>query len=216
MNPAKWSNDDVWAAIAQARTDLVALLEQLDEPEWDVDSLCEGWRVRDVATHIALGPTLAPLTEIGELIRARGDFNRMVHDTAVARANRPPTELIDELRKVITSHKRPPGTAIYDPLVDILVHTQDIAIPLGRTVEIPTPAAHVAAWQVWRRSFPYGAQKRLDGLRVTATDVDFAWGTGPLVRGPIAAVLLVGSGRAAGLDALSGAGVPLLRYRLEG
>ena len=34
MNPAKWSNDDVWAAIARARTDLVALLEQLDEPEW--------------------------------------------------------------------------------------------------------------------------------------------------------------------------------------
>ena len=120
MNPANWSDDDVWAAIAQARTDLVALLERLDEPEWDVVSLCDGWRVRDAVTHVALGATLDPLTGIGEFIRARGDFNRMVRDTAVARANRPPAELIERLRKVITSRQRPPGTAIYDPLVDIL------------------------------------------------------------------------------------------------
>ena len=215
MNPAKWSNDDVWAAIARARTDLVALLEQLDEPEWEVDSLCEGWRVRDVVTHIALGATLDPLTEIGELIRARGDFNRMVHDTAVARANRPLAELIELLRKAITSHKRPPGTAIYDPLVDILVHTQDIAIPLGRTSRCPprprtSPrgrcggAASLRRAEAPRRAACHRHRRR------------FCLGHRPARARPDRRGPLAGSGRAAGLDALSGAGVPLLRYRLEG
>ena len=55
--------------------------------------------------------------------------------------------------------------------------------------------------------------KRTKGLRFIATDVDWAWGDGPEVRGPGEAIALAVVGRAAVLDELTGGGVPELRRR---
>ena len=49
-------------------------------------------------------------------------------------------------------------------------------------------------------------EERFAGVRAVATDADWARGEGPEVRGPIGELLLVATGRAAGLDALSGPG----------
>jgi len=57
---------------------------------------------------------------------------------------------------------------------------------------------------------------RLRGICLHATDVDRTWGKGVDVRGPIAALMMSVSGRAALLDNLDGPGVPLLRHRLFG
>lgn len=59
-----------------------------------------------------------------------------------------------------------------------------------------------------------GAKKRIEGLRLVATDVDWAHGAGPKVQGPGSAILLSMTGRRAGVDALDGDGVDLLRDRL--
>ena len=52
-----------------------------------------------------------------------------------------------------------------------------------------------------------GAKKRVAGLRLVATDVDWSHGSGPEVSGPGEAILLAASGRPAGLAELDGAGV---------
>ena len=45
--------DAIWAAIDRERLDLADLLDDLDEQEWAHPTLCAGWRVRDVAAHLA-------------------------------------------------------------------------------------------------------------------------------------------------------------------
>lgn len=97
---------------------------------------------------------------------------------------------------------------------DILVHGQDIAIPLGRPRPMPTPAAVAAASRVWTMGWPFWARRRLSGLRLSATDADWTAGAGPEVRGPIAALLLALTGRAAALSHLTGDGADDLARRL--
>ena len=45
-----------WQVIAEQRRDLADLLEGLTAEQWQAPSLCAGWRVRDVAAHVALAP----------------------------------------------------------------------------------------------------------------------------------------------------------------
>ena len=45
-----------WRAIEQERRSLADLLESLTDDQWNTPSLCQGWRVRDVAAHVALAP----------------------------------------------------------------------------------------------------------------------------------------------------------------
>ena len=108
------------------------------------------------------------------------------------------------LRDMVGSRRKVLGITPLEPLVDVLVHGQDIAIPLGRTRPVPAAAAAVAATRVWTKNWPFYARRRLRGLRLAATDVDWTVGQGRLVEGPIAALLLLLTGRTAALDRLSG------------
>jgi uncharacterized protein (TIGR03083 family) len=51
--------DEVWRAIDAERVSLADLLDSLGEQEWEIPSLCAGWRVRDVAAHLTLARTAA-------------------------------------------------------------------------------------------------------------------------------------------------------------
>jgi hypothetical protein len=61
---------------------------------------------------------------------------------------------------------------------------------------------------------PIGAAKRLRGLRLGATDVDWSTGDGLAVEGPGEALLMAMAGRPAALPALSGPGTPILAERI--
>ena len=63
----------------------------------------------------------------------------------------------------------------------------------------------------------YGARKRFRGIRLTATDADWTLGDGSLqVHGPVSDLLLVATGRPAGLQNLTGDGLPTVTERLAG
>jgi uncharacterized protein (TIGR03083 family) len=96
-------------------------------------------------------------------------------------------------------------------VLDIVVHGQDIAIPLGIPRDMPKDAACAGIQRVWTMGWPFGVKRPLKRFRFTATDVDWAAGDGPEVRGPVDALLLLLTGRPAALPPLSGAGADLLR-----
>ncbi len=52
---------------------IAAFLHELDDEQWDAASLCDGWRVRDVVSHMCVGYT-TPLPKMVALI-ARRAFN---------------------------------------------------------------------------------------------------------------------------------------------
>jgi uncharacterized protein (TIGR03083 family) len=202
--------DQVWHTIDRERLSLADLFDDLSPQEWETPSLCAGWRVRDVAAHLTLSQ-MGLITAVVAAARARGNFNRMVHDTAVRQARLPTTEYARRLRAMAGSRRKAPGVSHLEPLMDVLVHGQDIAIPLGRPRPVPTEAAMAAADRVWPNLFPWRAERKLRGFRFAATDCSWTAGEGRLAEGPIAAILLLLTGRPAGLAQLAGPGVADLR-----
>jgi hypothetical protein len=95
-------------------------------------------------------------------------------------------------------------------LFDILVHGQDIALPLGQSLVMPLDAASAGATRVWGMGWPFWSRRRLRGFRLVATDVEWSAGDGAEVRGPIDALLLLLTGRAVALPRLSGDGAAQL------
>ena len=185
-----------WELIAAERRALADLLDGLGPEQWEAPSLCAGWRVRDVAAHVALTPQPPSLGRmIMAAIRARGDFDRVNHDYAVDHAARPPEQLLAELRGFADSRRRPAVTTVPNLLFDVPVHVQDVAMALGREHEMPLDAARAGVERVWRMGWPFHARRRLRGLRLVATDSDWTAGEGEEVRGPTAALLLLLTGR---------------------
>ena len=206
--------DEVWRTIDEERAGLADLFEELSPAEWETPSLCDAWRVGDVAAHLTLAHTGYREALVGA-VRARGSFDAMIRDTALRAASLPRSEYPRRLRSMVGSRRTAPFITPMEPLIDVLVHGQDVALPLGRIRPMPTAAAAAAAQRAWDLTFPFRARKRLAGLRLAATDTDWAVGSGAPVEGPIAALLLLVTGRDAALDQLTGDGVRAVRRREE-
>lgn len=187
------NSDDIWRSIDEQRSDLADLVDSIDESRWSTRSLCLGWTVRDVAAHITQSQISAPRAAF-EMMRSGFRFNAMMHRMAVE-DTRSPQEIATAMRAMRGSRRHPPGTSEVDPLADVLVHGQDIAVPLGVDRPMPTGAAVVAAQRLWDMGFPYNAKRKFRGVRLIATDVDFAVGEGREFNAPIRDVLMVLSGR---------------------
>lgn len=208
-------HEDVAAAVGAERLRLCDLLDELSRDEWSTPSLCSGWSVQEVVAHLTVTTRSGIRMVLTEAFKARGSFDRMTDTVARHRAAAfRPDQLVLQLRESAQSSRRMPGSSPMDPLMDIVVHGQDIARPLGREHEIPARVASTVLTYVAGNRL-LGAPERLVGLELGATDVDWSTGEGALVRGTSADLLLVAAGRPAGLQHLTGPGVPLLAQRLR-
>jgi hypothetical protein len=90
-----------------------------------------------------------------------------------------------------------------------------MAVPLGRHREMPPEAAAVAAQRAYSMSWPFHVRKRLHGFRLAATDHTWSVGDGPVVEGPVQALLMLVTGRDVVLPELTGPGADALRKRLQ-
>jgi uncharacterized protein (TIGR03083 family) len=209
--------DHVWQAIDAHRLQVAGLLAQLSEDEWRRPSLCAGWTVRDVAAHLTL-QQVGLGGVIGMLLRERGNLDQKIHAAACGRAAALSTaEMIAEIRGMVGSRRHNAGVTHCETLIDILVHGQDIAVPLGRRLDMPPDAAAAAATRMWSTRWPppFPATKKMRGYRLTATDTSWSVGAGPDVHAPIAAIVLLCTGRLAALSQLSGEGAVDLAARLS-
>ncbi|MBN9635243.1 MAG: maleylpyruvate isomerase family mycothiol-dependent enzyme [Actinobacteria bacterium] len=196
----------------EERRDLAAYLRTLSDADWDAASLCAGWSVRDVVSHLVSYEELSTFGLLQRFVRGRiVRANEVgVHDFA----SYTPAQLVDFLE----AHLRPRGlTSGFGGmigLVDGTVHHQDIRRALGHPRTIPAERLE--------RILPavpgnprLGAGKRIRGLHLRATDVDWEHGSGPEVTGTGEALLMAMTGRPAVLDELSGPGRPALAARLR-
>ncbi|WLW52124.1 maleylpyruvate isomerase family mycothiol-dependent enzyme [Streptomyces sp. YU58] len=186
--------DELWKVVDRERASLAELLESLAPEEWETRTRCGDWRVRDVAAHLTIAARFTYGQVVREMTRARGNWNRMIHDSAVSEARLPVAEITANLRSTIGSRRLAPTTSPREPLLDLLVHGQDIALALGRTRQMPPEAARDAADRVWTMRFPPRPWP-LPKARLVATDIAWTRGEGKEIRGPIAALLLLLTGR---------------------
>jgi uncharacterized protein (TIGR03083 family) len=206
---------EVWAAIDDQRRALVDLLKDLSKEEWRQSSLCEGWTVRQVAAHLALQNTTWPMMPraVLDLVR-HGGMNGAIHAMACRHAELPIEVIIGEIRDRIGVWRPVPTVTFRETAIDYLVHCQDIAVPLGRTLPMPPGLAVIAADRVWASPRMFHARKKLAGYRLVADDAPWAAGQGLEICGPIGALLLLLTGRPAALPQLSGPGATGLRELL--
>lgn len=209
--------DQVWPAVDAQRTSLTALLDDLSVDEWRQPSLCAGWTVRDVAAHLAMQPV-----RLGDALSMLGNWRGSMHRTSEHLARQLATELttgqiIATIRGTIGSRRHNLGVTHLETLTDILVHSQDIAVPLGRRLDMAPAAAAAAATRnlTMRMPPPPPSVRAAAGFRLTATDTTWSAGTGPEVRGPMDALLLAICGRLVAVPRLSGEGAADLAGRLS-
>jgi uncharacterized protein (TIGR03083 family) len=191
----------VWGYVESQRRELADLIDAIDaeNPQaWSTPSLCAGWDVRDVAAHLTHATRPAPALMLAAA-RSGFRFNAAV-DRMVRTDHRAPTEIATALRAVADSRRHPPGTSVAEPLIDLLVHGQDLCVPLGIDRPVPVDAAVLAANRVWDMGFPFHARRHLSGRRLIATDADFAVGEGRPVHGPIRDLLMLLTGRQAAVS----------------
>jgi uncharacterized protein (TIGR03083 family) len=118
--------------------------------------------------------------------------------------------LIAELRECVDSRVTAIGTTPADRLMDVLVHGQDIAVPLGITREMPVTAARLALERVWQMGAPFHTRDKFHGCRLLATDGEWTAGEGPVVEGSVTSLLLLITGRPTAQGELIGDGMAQL------
>ncbi len=199
--------------VVAERLDLLDLLRELEPDEWEVPSLCRGWRVRDVVAHIVSYEGQSTGTLLGRAVRG-GFMPHRINELGVrALADLGTDDLVARFER----HLAPSGPAIRFGarvgLTDGLIHQQDIRRPLGRPRQIP--AERVRQALAFALSAPplLGAW-RARGLSLVADDVDWTHGSGPEVSGPGEAVLMAVAGRPQALSDLTGDGVAVLARRM--
>ena len=201
-------------ALARAeRADLAELLATLTPEQWNAPSRCTEWRVRDVVAHMFSYEELGPVALVRRFAAARFDGDG-VNALGVADYAERST---DELLVRVHSHLQPSGlTARFGgriALTDGLIHHQDIRRALGLPREVPADRLR-AVVRVAPVAPPIRARRRIRGLTLTATDLQWSIGRGPIVTGPGEALLVAVAGRPAALWELSGPGLPILVERI--
>ncbi|GAA1030072.1 maleylpyruvate isomerase family mycothiol-dependent enzyme [Virgisporangium ochraceum] len=190
--------EERWQVVVEQRLALADLLAGLSEAAWEQPSLCVGWRVRDVAAHVTLIPIPpSPSSLLVDFAKARGNYARFNTTASQRRAARTPVQIVQDFRTSAESRSVPRLVSPANVMWDILVHAQDIAIPLGIDFPSPPDAGADAATRIWdlRWPFSFGAKRRLGRFKLTAADANWTIGTGPEIAGPISAILLLLTGR---------------------
>lgn len=204
---------DEYEALRAERAALYDTVRGLTAEEWDLPSRCAGWRVRDVVAHVNLGVTISPLPFVLGMLRARGDFDRFMASYAVRMGSRPLSTLLAETEMVAGTGDIPPTTKRVDLAIDAFVHHHDIALALDRAVPSDPARLRWLADGMVGANKAIGSAQRTRGLRLIATDIDWHYGTGPEVRGPVAGLLYSGAGRGDLDHQLDGEGLAALQAR---
>jgi uncharacterized protein (TIGR03084 family) len=177
--------DQILTALADQRAELGALLDDLDESDWQRPSPCEGWTVADVVLHLAqtdelaigsaggrfgealerLAAGLAPGRDVDDgaarmVARERGGSPLMVRDRWQTGA--------EELHRVLSAadpHERVRWVAgelsirtlTTTRLAETWIHTGDVAVALERHLSSADRLRHIArlAW----RTLPYAFER---------------------------------------------------------
>jgi len=204
---------EVWPAIASERKSLVGALAELPPDAWGRPSLYPGWTVRDVVAHLVATSRMTPPAFAGKLARARFRFHEMSRrEIEGITAGASDAELVDALAARVDARTAPPGPAL-SWLGETVVHGEDVFRALGHYREHPREHLVAVADFYASSNMLIGAKKRIDGVRLRATDAEWTHGSGPEAAGPMIALVMAMTGRGIACDDLTGEGVATLRGR---
>ena len=185
---------DVRPWVGHAYDGLADLLDGDPADRWDAPSLCTDWQVRHVVAHVTMPTRLTPELFGAEMAAAQGDFAVLSNTVAARDAELPHDELLAALRSPQLHGWQPPGGGAAGALSHAVIHSLDVTLALGAPATAPVEARLAVLEQL---TAVQGAFFGLDltGVRLEATDTDWAWGEGDPVRADSAELVALLGGR---------------------
>ncbi|MFT4201889.1 maleylpyruvate isomerase family mycothiol-dependent enzyme [Gordonia sp. (in: high G+C Gram-positive bacteria)] len=188
------TNDDLRRETFAERRRLVDLLSGLRPEQWSHPSLCDGWRVREVAAHLALPYRHSTPRVVAGIIGARGDFNRfsdrIAHKDTASCSD---ADLLESLRANVEHPWTPPRGGQAGALAHDVLHGLDITEPLG-LAPAPVDRIALAVGDPSARQLKYFGVD-LEGVALHASDADIRIGTGTPITLPATDIALIVGGR---------------------
>lgn len=187
------------------RMGFAAFLDGLTPQQWDSPTLCELWTVRDVAIHTVSFDELGAADLVRRFLKGQLNIHRINAIGVADYSDRSPEQITALIRASAEPHGLTGGFGGRIALTDGMIHQQDIRRSIGipRTID---PERLRTALDFARFAPPVRGAWRARGVRLVATDLPWAYGKGPEVRGSGEALLMVMAGRRAALSDLEGPG----------
>lgn len=189
---------DLQPLVAQCYEALADELEALDTTRWDVPSLCDGWRVREVVAHVTMPARYDEQTFMAELRDCDFDFTRLSNRIAARDAELSNAELVANLRDETLHRWTPPGGGVEGALNHVVIHGLDVTVPLGVPRSSPDAAVVHVLDQLTRGGGRANFGVDLGDGAFEATDVDWSFGRGSPARAPAGDLVLRFAGRSRG------------------
>ena len=206
------SSSVTWGHIHTERAAMAESWAALTPEQWATASWCAGWTVQQTAGHILSAAEQTPPHFYLELAQAGFRFSTFAERGAQRLGALEPQQLSERLEARTTTTNRPPAPVV-TMLGEIVVHGEDIRRPLGLTHTVDDAALVAVADSYKSSNLLIGSKRRIEGLRLTATDVAWSTGDGPEVTGPLVSLILVMTGRSAASPDLEGEGLSTVLSR---
>lgn len=196
----------VMKLITTERRELADVLAGLSPAQWRGRSLCAGWTVAHVAAHLTMPFRISEQDFLAAMQRAGGDFTVLSDEIAARDSRLPQAELVAALRDNARNPWSPPGGGLPGALSHDVIHGLDMTWHLG--IEYPIPAEAITT--VLDLTTSPGAHSvfgfSLEGLALSATDLDWSAGDGDLLAGRSRDLLLLVAGRQVPRELFDGPG----------
>lgn len=207
--------------IAAHRRTLAGALSQLSADQWQGASLCAGWTPAHVLAHQTMPFRISEAEFMAGMQQLGGDFTKFSDEIAERDCNIPPAELVAVLLENAENPWAPPGGGLGSALSHDVIHGLDITWPLGLAYEIPVEAMTIILGSITgplpddavvAADVQPGAERTtvfgfpLDGIKVSATDLDWSVGQGAELHGRSRDLLPLLAGRKISRERFSGPG----------
>jgi uncharacterized protein (TIGR03083 family) len=189
------TDTDLQPFVAAEFASLADLLAAASAAQWDTQSLCEGWRAREVVAHMTMAARYSEAEFMAELQRCEFDFTRLSNEVAGRDAGLSEDELVASLRSDVMQHWAPPGGGYHGALNHVVIHGLDVTVPLGVPRRSPDDTIRVVLDDLAQGGGHAHFGTVINGRRLEACDLDWSYGSGPVLRGAAGDLALAMCGR---------------------
>lgn len=205
---------DTWDVIKADRDAWADFLATLSPAEWNAETWCAGWTVKDVTLHLLVTSKLSKGKIFTSFLKSGFNLDKMTAKLIGQMTKElSADQVLAESRATAGSRSAPPGLKPSGVLAEVLVHGCDVSMALAKPFDFPVDH-YVMGLEHMKGVQPVlGCKKRIAGLKLRATDTTWSTGEGPVVEGPAKLLLAAMTGRRQACALLAGDGVKTLSTR---
>lgn len=183
---------------------LARILDSISDQQWETPSLCEGWAVREVVAHVTMAARYTEDEFMAKLREYSFDFTLLSNAIAKQDAALPSATLVADLRSDVMHHWTSPEGGYLGALIHVVIHGLDVTVPLGIASRVPEGAIRTVLDELTSGGTHGHFGIDLSGRALRATDIDWTYGSGAVLRGSAEDLALVVCGRSLPAGRLDG------------